>query len=106
LTVIYELGDLFWIEQVVATHVNLANGTSTNVNLTFSKAGDIIGVFDMHSTATEETAYSVMVRTAAFTLVTLPLANQVQIQSFIRNDTGFALTLNHHITLLMRRPAR
>jgi len=105
---VFELGDLFYIEVFETRLVNQASGINTSTTHTLERAGTLIGYATgetvNNNMATDKTA--IMSLTASTIMPTLPALNFTSFVTRLRQNTGGALTWGMTVILLMRRPAR
>jgi len=106
MTVIFSLGDTFWIEQRSAEHNAVATGATDNLDITFAKSGQLIALHTSLSNSAAISGWSQFFTQFGGNsrIVALPLSNVLGVRSRMRNDSGSTLSLNVHLTALMRRP--
>jgi len=102
MTIIFQEGTRFWIEQHSVLHNAIADGVSSAINFNLDRGGTVIGLSLTPTNSLSTLPVNISMRTAANGIITLPQANTTALQSRLRNTSGVAATSTSLILVYMR----
>jgi len=104
MVIIFERGNVFWIESIDQARASIASGGQVVTDHAVTKAGIFLGgsvSFDSHPSNLDKVACS-LVETAASGTLSIGDPIEVTVRACIRNEDNIARTLGLHIILFMR----
>jgi len=106
MTIIFENGDVFWIEAHNIAHAGVLTGAASDVNFNFDKAGELLGYSWGYAVSGTPTLITHRCTLISFATFATPITGQVGLKSRFTNGHSGTVSLTVCVICYLRRPAR